>query len=128
MSRGASVTLCRKVGGYDVIAVLAGTPGRQADLPVQMAICVRVAFCFGHPPHGQYAALRQAWPHTDFTRRGIDLAQVVSGGPANDGIPALTQFEFMSVAAKSRLSDPEPVMSVHLPGQQARAYSLRYLM
>ena len=80
------------------------------------------------PANGQDAALRQAWPHTDFTRRGIDLAEVVSGGPAKDGIPALTEPEFMSLAAESRLSDPEPVMSVHLPGQQARTYPLRYLL
>ena len=84
-------------------------------------------FALAMPAHGQGAALRQAWPDTDFTRRGIDLADVVSGAPAKDGIPALTQPEFMSVAAESRLSDPEPVMSVHLPGQQARAYPLRYL-
>lgn len=80
-------------------------------------------FALTMPAHGQGAALRQAWPDTDFTRRGIDLADVVSGALAKDGIPALTQPEFMSVAAESRLLDPEPVMSVHLPDQQVRAYS-----
>lgn len=65
-------------------------------------------FALAIPAYGQDAALRQAWPHTGFTRRGIDLAEVVSGGPARDGIPGLTQPEFMSVAAESRLSDPNP--------------------
>lgn len=92
------------------------------------AMTLVLAMAFAAPAVAQDAALRQAWPDTDFTRSGIDLAEVVSGGPAKDGIPALTQPEFMSVAAESRLSDPEPVMSVHLPGQQARAYPLRYLM
>ena len=69
-----------------------------------------------------------AWPETDFARLAIDLAEVISGGPPKDGIPALSDPRFIAVAEETRLVDREPVMSVALPGQSARAYPIRYLM
>jgi hypothetical protein len=69
-----------------------------------------------------------AWPDTDFTRSEIDLSEVIRGGPPKDGIPALTQPVFIEAAAETRLSGREPVMSVALPGEAARAYPIRYLM
>lgn len=70
----------------------------------------------------------RAWPQTDFSRLGVDLAEVMSGGPPKDGIPALSNPRFSAAAAESRLADREPVMTVALPGQTARAYPIRYLM
>jgi hypothetical protein len=69
-----------------------------------------------------------AWPDTDFAKVGIDLAEVISGGPPKDGIPALSDPPFIAAADETRLTDREPVMSVALPGQAGRAYPIRYLM
>lgn len=69
-----------------------------------------------------------AWPNTDFARSQIDLAEVISGGPPKDGIPALSNPVFIAAADDTRLDPREPVVSVHLPGQAARAYPIRYLM
>ncbi|WP_371410712.1 DUF3179 domain-containing protein [Tabrizicola sp. TH137] len=69
-----------------------------------------------------------AWPYTDFEKVGIDLAEVISGGPPKDGIPALSDPSFIAAADERRLADREPVMSVALPGQAGRAYPIRYLM
>ncbi len=71
---------------------------------------------------------RPAWPRTDFSRRGIDFAEVISGGPPKDGIPALSDPRFAAAATETRLAEREPVMTVALPGQKARAYPIRYLM
>jgi hypothetical protein len=69
-----------------------------------------------------------SWPDTDFSRTDIDLGEVISGGPPKDGIPALSAPSFIDAAKETRLADREPVMSVALPGQKARAYPIRYLM
>lgn len=71
---------------------------------------------------------QSAWPETDFSRIRIDLAEVISGGPSKDGIPALTNPAFLAASAETRLSGPEPVMSVAMEGQTARAYPIRYLI
>lgn len=69
-----------------------------------------------------------SWPDTDFVRSEIDLDEVISGGPPKDGIPALSAPKFIHAADETLLTDREPVMSVALPGQTARAYPIRYLM
>lgn len=73
-------------------------------------------------------ALSAEWPNTDFSRATIDLSEVISGGPPKDGIPALSNPVFVSVTAEEALQGREPVISVHLSGQAARAYPIRYLM
>lgn len=69
-----------------------------------------------------------SWPDTDFARIEINLDEVISGGPPKDGIPALSAPKFIDASDEARLADREPVMSVALPGQRARAYPIRYLM
>lgn len=68
------------------------------------------------------------WPQTDFTRTTIDLAEVMSGGPPKDGIPAIWQPAFIVAADEKRLGDREPVLTYEHPGAAARAYPIRYLM
>ena len=34
----------------------------------------------------------KAWPQTDFSRCTVDIAEILSGGPGKDGIPALDQI------------------------------------
>ncbi|OIP85645.1 MAG: hypothetical protein AUK37_03975 [Rhodobacterales bacterium CG2_30_65_12] len=71
--------------------------------------------------------LERAWPATDFSRLGIDLVEVRSGGPGKDGIPAITAPAFLAAADETRLDPREPVMT-YLPDRgPARAYPIRYL-
>lgn len=75
--------------------------------------------------HNPHAA---AWPATDFSKSAIDLTEVMAGGPSRDGIPALSDPKFTPAAQEKQLADREPVLTVALPGQPARAYPIRYLM
>lgn len=67
------------------------------------------------------------WPKTDFTKASVPLAEIVSGGPPKDGIPAIDHPEFAGAAAKQGLPLREPVISVQIGGE-ARAYPLRILI
>ena len=65
---------------------------------------------------------------TDFSRRTVALAEIVSGGPPKDGIPAIDRPQFESVAgAAVWLHDREPVVVVEI-GEFARAYPLQILI
>ncbi|MGR3572429.1 DUF3179 domain-containing protein [Brevirhabdus sp.] len=67
------------------------------------------------------------WPDTDFTRRSVDLAEIISGGPPRDGIPALSDPEFLKAGQETRLAAREPVIALEIEGETPRAYPLRYL-
>lgn len=68
-----------------------------------------------------------AW-RTDFSRHAVPLEEIVSGGPPKDGIPALDEPRFTSVAeADTWLSDRDPVVLVE-EGDEAKAYPLQILM
>ena len=69
-----------------------------------------------------------AWPQTDFSRTTIDFAEVFSGGPPRDGIPAIWEPAFIPVAQEDRLDDREPVLTYEHEGEAPRAYPVRYLM
>ena len=77
--------------------------------------------------------LLEAWPKTDFQKRSISLQEIKSGGPGKDGIPAIDQPKFESVATDrasgwiKSLSDNEPVITVVVNGD-ARAYPIRILI
>ncbi len=69
-----------------------------------------------------------AWPNTDFTKHAIDPAELLSGGPSKDGIPAIDEPKFVSVdEAASFLQDREPVIVVEVNGE-ARAYPVQILI
>lgn len=70
----------------------------------------------------------QEWPQTDFTRSTINFAEVMSGGPPKDGIPAIWEPSHIRVANESRLDNREPVITYEHEGETARAYPVRYLM
>lgn len=71
---------------------------------------------------------RREWPKTDFARRTVDLAEIESGGPPKDGIPAIDRPRFVgSPAARAWLKPREPVIVLRL-GKEARAYPLQVLM
>jgi hypothetical protein len=65
---------------------------------------------------------------TDFTRASVDLAEFLGGGPSKDGIPAVDQPAYESIAeARGWLDDRSPVISL-IVGDEARAYPLAILM
>ena len=67
-------------------------------------------------------------PRADLSRLTVDPADILSGGPPRDGIPALGQAELLPAAGETRLDPREPVLVLALPGAPARAYPIRYLM
>jgi Protein of unknown function (DUF3179) len=73
------------------------------------------------------AQWRGEWPDTDFSRASVDFADILSGGPPKDGIPAIDAPTFRSVADEQTLSPREPVLTLEV-GDEARAYPIRYLI
>lgn len=72
---------------------------------------------------------RYEWPRTNFDRTSIaSWTEIRDGGPPKDGIPALTDPDFIPVGQETRLADREPVITVELAGQTPRAYPIRYLL
>jgi hypothetical protein len=71
---------------------------------------------------------KREWPKTDFTRRTVELSEIVSGGPPKDGIPPIDRPHFVSHrAAAPWLHADEPVIVVRI-GRDVRAYPLQILM
>jgi hypothetical protein len=65
---------------------------------------------------------------TDFSKHTVPLGEFASGGPPKDGIPAIDEPAFQSVAeAREWLEAREPVVEVELGGE-ARAYPLQILV
>jgi len=94
-------------------------------------ITLIVCFMFGFNSvvaHAQASRYQAAWPDTDFAQSLIDLGEIMSGGPPRDGIPAVDQPEFDTVAqAAEWLGEQEPVIALVVDGK-ARAYPLQILM
>ncbi len=65
---------------------------------------------------------------TNFKKHSVPLAEVISGGPPKDGIPAIDQPRFDTVAAADKWLRPlEPVILFERNGD-ARAYPLQILI
>jgi hypothetical protein len=65
---------------------------------------------------------------TDFSRHTVSYSEILSGGPPKNGIPAIDQPTFVSVAeANSWLKEVEPVILIEV-GEQARAYPIQILI
>lgn len=72
--------------------------------------------------------LGKAWPHTDFSRRTVELREIQSGGVPKDGIPAIDDPRFETVeTARGWLGPDEPVIAVTL-GAATRAYPIQVLI
>ena len=78
------------------------------------------------PAYADPAAWRAEWPRTDFAASAVDFAEIVSGGPPKDGIPAIDSPVFTPLA-EIDIPGTEPVIGLILGGE-ARAYPLRVLM
>ena len=70
---------------------------------------------------------KREFPLTDFSTHSIDLAEIMSGGPSRDGIPAIDEPRFAPLAEIEGLADTEPVIGLTINGDM-RAYPLRILM
>jgi len=76
----------------------------------------------------QSASFRTRGWQTDFSRRNVPLADIMSGGPPRDGIPSIDRPRFVSIdEADAWLHDREPVQVVEINGD-ARAYPTQILM
>ncbi len=69
----------------------------------------------------------EGWTRTDFSRTTIVLADILSGGPPKDGIPAIDLPKFVSVADATEMQDTDPVISIDINGD-SRAYPLKILI
>jgi len=71
---------------------------------------------------------RREWPKTEFAKRTVELAEIESGGPPKDGIPAIDRPHFVATRiARTWLKPNEPVLVLRL-GREARAYPIQILM
>ncbi len=73
------------------------------------------------------AALRRAWPETDFSRAAVPFDEILSGSVPRDGIPAITAPAMIPVGRAAGLDPREPVMTLEIDGAAGRAYPIRYL-
>ena len=90
---------------------------------VGLALALAAGLALGQGPR-DYAE----WPKTDFARRTVDLAEIESGGPPKDGIPAIDRPRFVGArAARAWLRAEEPVIVLRV-AREARAYPLQILM
>ncbi len=73
-------------------------------------------------------AWRVEWPDTDFSRSNVpDWSEIISGGPGKDGIPALSDPDFIPAAQEQKIAGREPVITVEIGNATPRAYPIRYL-
>ena len=78
-------------------------------------LLVAVIGCLWAPGPGEVVA-QETW-RTDFTRRTVELDEIISGGPPKDGIPALDDPRFVTLdEANGWLAGREPVAAVTLAG------------
>ncbi|SFM27146.1 DUF3179 domain-containing protein [Shimia aestuarii] len=71
---------------------------------------------------------KHEWPDTDFSRTSVEnWVEILSGGPPKDGIPALSDPQFIRVSDETGIMGMEPVVTVEIKGAEPRAYPIRYL-
>jgi hypothetical protein len=99
---------------------------KSESIPSEVDVQTKVA---GDPFEGVDLRFNlRYWPDTDFSIRSVDLGEISSGGPPPDGIPAIDNPVFESVAdADTWLGFDWPVMFFELDGV-ARAYPLAILI
>ena len=64
-----------------------------------------------------------AW---NFDKHSIPIDEIMSGGPPRDGIPALTDPQYVSAQSASFLEKDDQVIGLFINGE-ARAYPLRIM-
>ncbi|WP_400087876.1 DUF3179 domain-containing protein [Yoonia sp. R78084] len=91
--------------------------------PTFLAFCTAATMSAASPEFWAFE-----WPNTDFETTSVESwVEVISGGPPKDGIPALDNPSFVTVADKAGLTPREPVITLEIEGETPRAYPIRYL-
>jgi hypothetical protein len=102
---------------------------RQAAGMFQAAFSVLVLCLWSVSAAANPEFWRHEWPQTDFSRTSVSSwAEILSGGPGKDGIPALDAPQFLKVRSERSIKPREPVITVEIAGAAPRAYPIRYLM
>ena len=65
------------------------------------------------------AEWRGEWPNTDFSHHSVDYAEISSGGPPRDGIPAIDAPRFKALDAVD-LADSAPVIGLTVNGDSGQ--------
>lgn len=65
---------------------------------------------------------------TDFSRHSVPLAEIASGGPPKNGIPALDRPEFVAISAADAWLRPKEPVIFFMQHNDARAYPLQILI
>lgn len=85
------------------------------------------AYSQGEEGNNRIKGVSSGWK-TNTEKRSIELSELMSGGPAKDGIPAIDDPRFATVAdAQKWLKPNEPVISLKIENE-ARAYPLQILI
>lgn len=87
------------------------------------ALGMGMALASSHAPSGWL----DEWPNTDFSKQDVDYAEIISGGPPKDGIPAIDRPKFKPIANITNISDTEPAIVFSHNGQ-TKAYPLSIMM
>lgn len=96
--------------------------------PARLFAVLGFALMLSTPAHADPDFWQHEFPKTDFSKSAVmSWQEIRSGGPGRDGIPAITDPQFLPAADVMGLSPREPVITVALDGARARAYPLRYL-
>lgn len=91
--------------------------------PLIASLCISASQALSSPEFWVHE-----WPNTDFDTTNVaSWVEILSGGPARDGIPALNDPTFHTVATEATLEAREPVIALEVAGQPPRAYPIRYL-
>ncbi len=92
-------------------------------IPTVAAFCTAASMAVASPEFWAFE-----WPDTNFEQTSVDnWVEILSGGPSKDGIPALDDPAFVTVADKPNLEPREPVITLEIEGAVPRAYPVRYL-
>jgi hypothetical protein len=75
---------------------------------------------------GRLSVSAAGWK-TDFSRHVVPLDEFHAGGPGKDGIPAIDEPRFLSVAKTDVIEPKEPVIELVVRGR-ARAYPIQILI
>ncbi len=95
------------------------------SLFVPLVLFVTCAVAFGQQQRVEN--WKTEWPRTDFSKSSIAFYEIIEGGPAKDGIPAITAPLFKSADEIRDIGPKEPVISLEINGD-ARTYPVRILM
>jgi len=90
-----------------------------------IATCISVFFATSSFASPEF--WRHEWPNTNFEITSVEnWAEILSGGPPKDGIPALDNPDFVTVSDETRIDPTEPVITLEVD-DDIRAYPIRYL-